>query len=72
MSSQGFDIHNMAKLKIFMTFESLETFWHFDVTLITNHKIYYRENSGELFPSLGWIVYYQLRSHGLFVYHFIF
>jgi hypothetical protein len=71
MNSQGFDTHNMAKFKIFMTSKSLETFWCFDVTLITNHKIYYKENNGELFPSLGWSVYYQLGSHGLFAYHFI-
>lgn len=46
---------------------SLRTFWHFDITLDINHRVYYNEDNDEFLPSLGHDVFCEL-SYSWFIY----
>jgi len=62
------EVHNLTKLRIF---ENLKTFCYFNTTLTTNRKIYYKEKSDELFPSLGCGVFLKWIAHDAFMHHFV-
>jgi hypothetical protein len=51
MNLQSHGNHNLRTLGL--SFGSLRKFSHFDVLFVVNHKMYYKEEGGALFPSLS-------------------
>jgi hypothetical protein len=57
ISLKSCEVHNLVKLQNFESFTIFLPLW---CSPITNHGIYYKEEIGELFPSLGHGMSYEL------------
>ncbi len=60
MNFQNHGSHNLRILGL--SVGSLRKFSHFDALFVINHKMYYKEEGGGLFPSLGHVNVISLRQ----------